>query len=274
MQTEITDNQDPISLLAWHIAMGADEAIDEETIDRFEVTAVAATAPTAAKQPIKKPTTRPMPVTARPAKPTIGAGVEAAQAAADACNSIAELKQALEAFDGGLLKRSAKNTVFADGTAGAPLMVMGDIPGAEEDTSGKPFVGPAGQLLDKMLAAISLSRTDGAYLTDLVPWRPLGNSKPDAETLAMCRPFAVRHIMLAKPKVLIVMSGTTAKTILGNDETISRQRGKWKSLALQGADSVEIAVMPMVHPTFLLKQPLQKKNAWHDLLAVQEKLSS
>ncbi|MBL4836671.1 MAG: uracil-DNA glycosylase [Kordiimonadaceae bacterium] len=275
MDIEIRDNQDAAALLEWQVSMGADEAIADETIDRFNSEIVAETATKTPPKAAKKTASRPMPVAARPAQPTSGAGVQAALDAANACNTVDALKQALENFDGGLLKRSAKNTVFSDGTVGAPLMVMGDIPGAEEDTLGKPFVGAPGQLLDKMLAAISLSRTDGAYLTDLVPWRPLGNSKPDAAILDMCKAFAARHILLAKPKVLILLGGTTAKTILGNDDSISRQRGKWKSLPPQADNAgTDIAVMAMVHPSFLLNQPLQKKNAWHDLLAVQEKLSS
>lgn len=269
MTTELSTPIDPAALLAWHVAMGVDEAIAEEPLDRFVVQATPANV-SLPKRAIQQQTT-PVPIAARPAQPTSGAGAEAAIAAAQACKTITELKEALEAFDGGLLKRSAKSTVFADGVEGAPLMIIGDLPNSEADQSGKPFAGQAGKLLDKMLAAIDCSRTENVYLSDFVPWRPLGNAKPGEDILAMCRPFAARHIALAKPKVVVLMGGTPAKTLLKSDESISRQRGKWKALDVDGAN---FDVMPMVHPSYLLSQPQQKRNAWHDLLAIKERLSS
>jgi len=269
MNTEYNSNDDPLALLAWHIAMGVDEAISEETINRFNTDIPLPAVPNQQGKPQK--TQRPTPVVARPAQATSGAGAEVARKTASACNTIGELKEALEGFDGGLLKRSAKNTVFADGVEGAPLMLIGDLPGSEEDHVGQPFVGDAGQLLDKMLAAISFSRAENAYLSNIVPWRPLGNSKPNSDILEMCKPFVERHIALAQPKVLVLMGGIATKTLLKTDDSISRQRGKWKKLTLY--DTV-FDVMPMLHPSYLLSQPLQKRSAWHDLLAIKEKLSS
>lgn len=268
MTTELSNQTDPAALLSWHIAMGVDEAIAEEPIDRF----VAPPPPqvkanTSAKQ--QKP--GPVPIAARPVQPTTGAGADAAVKTAQACTTLEELKTALEQFDGGLLKRSAKNTVFADGIAGAPLMVVGDLPGGDEDQQGRPFVGPAGQLLDRMLAAIECSRADNVYLTDFVPWRPLGNSKPGADILAMCKPFVERHIALAKPKIVVLLGGIPARALLNTEDSISRQRGKWKKLSAYGSD---FDVIPMVHPSYLLSQPLQKKAAWQDLLSIKERLLS
>jgi len=273
---EAQENIDPAALLAWHVAMGADEAVDCDPVDRFAAAPVAAlveqATPAASTRPSgQQALSKPTPVAVRPAKPTIGAGVQAAVDAAAACNTIEELKAALESFDGGLLKRSAKNTVFADGTPGAPLMVIGDVPSGEDDQSGMPFSGPAGQLLDKMLAAIGMSRAENAYLSVVVPWRPLGNSKPDATLLSICKPFVARHIELASPKVVIGLGGTLGKTLFETQDSISRQRGRWQEF--DGANQ-KVALIATYHPTYLLSQPHQKGNAWRDLLAVKEKLVS
>jgi len=271
------ENIYPAALLAWHIAMGADEAIDENPVDRFVAApppvAVMPEAKTAGQTPAagQSPAQKPTPIAARPAQPTIGAGAAEAVKVAAACNSLDELKAALNSFDGGLLKRSAKNTVFADGVPGAPLMVIGDVPGSEDDQTGLPFVGQAGQLLDKMLAAIGMTRAENAYLSTVVPWRPLGNSKPDAALLAVCKPFTERHIELAAPKVVLGLGGALGKAIFETQDSISRQRGRWQELT---TTSQTIALIATYHPTYLLNQPHQKGNAWRDLLAVKEKLVS
>jgi len=285
---ETQENIDPAALLAWHVAMGADEAIGDEPVDRYKAEAaqapgapspvgqssapghaIAPGQPTTASRP--QPNTGPTPVAARPALPTSGAGTQAAEDAASACNTIEELKAALEGFDGGLLKRSAKNTVFADGVPGSPLMVIGDVPGSEDDQNGMPFSGPAGHLLNKMLAAIDLNRSENAYLSVVVPWRPLGNSKPDAALLSICKPFLARHIELAAPKVILGLGGTLGKTLFETQDSISRQRGRWQEF---NGDNQKIALIATYHPTYLLNQPHQKGNAWRDLLAVKEKLAS
>lgn len=273
---ETQEHIDPTALLAWHVAMGADEAIDCDPVDRFAVApaapVVAQPVPDTSAQPVKQQApSKPTPVAVRPAQPTSGAGAEEATKIAAACQTIDELKLALETFDGGLLKRSAKNTVFAEGTPGAPLMVIGDVPSSEDDQSGMPFSGPAGQLLDKMLAAISASRAENTYLSVVVPWRPLGNSKPDAMLLGICKPFVTRHIELAAPKVVLGLGGTLGKALLETQDSISRQRGRWQEI---NGHSQTIALIATYHPTYLLSQPHQKANAWRDLLAVKEKLVS
>jgi len=264
-------NLTPDALLAWHIAMGADEAVGNDPFDRF-----AAPPPSTPNDSTQKAVSRPVasgptPIAARPAQPTSGAGADEASKVAAACKSVDELKAALEGFDGGHLKRSAKNTIFSDGTIGAPLMVIGDVPSREDDQNGKPFSGPSGLLLDKMLNAIGMSRSNNAYLSVVLPWRPLGNSKPDANLLAVCKPFVERHIILAKPKVVLAMGGALNKALLETQDSISRQRGRWHTLALDGQT---FALIATYHPTYLQNEPHMKGAAWQDLLAVKEKLLS
>jgi DNA polymerase len=150
-------------------------------------------------------------------------------------------------------------------------MVVGDVPEAEDDREGRAFAGPAGDLLDKMLAAIGHSREENAYLSCTLPWRPLGSSKPDESMLAVCKPFLSKHIELAKPKVLMFMGGAPGKALFGTSDSVSRQRGKWRELELDG---LKIAVMATYQPAYLLKQPQMKAAAWQDLQAIREKLSS
>lgn len=158
--------------------------------------------------------TGPRRVEARPVQAIAGAGQAAAESVVASCKTLDELEAALNAFDGGLLKRSAKNTVFADGTRGAPLMIVGEAPGADEDQQGKPFVGVSGQLLDKMLNASGMSRDKDVYISNVVPWRPLGNRTPDQAVITMCLPFIRKHIELAAPKAVLMLGGVSAKALL------------------------------------------------------------
>ncbi len=291
MTASILENSDPATLLAWHVAMGADEAIMGETVDRFKSVPVQTSeqAPdqASAAAPQQRPTVAahsstpspqaghtgagPRKVEARPVQAVIGAGQAAASSTAAACNSLDDLEAALKAFDGGLLKRSAKNTVFADGTRGAPLMIVGEAPGAEEDRIGKPFVGASGQLLDRMLAAAGMSRDKNVYISNVVPWRPLGNRTPDQAVITMCLPFIKRHIELAEPKFVLMLGGVSAKALLNTEDGITRLRGRMKELDLGGR---KIAAMPAYHPAYLLRQPHLKSFAWRDLLAVKRTLAS
>ncbi|NVJ70934.1 MAG: uracil-DNA glycosylase [Alphaproteobacteria bacterium] len=267
-----SENTDPATLLAWHVAMGADEAVDDDPIDRFtaEPPPPAAVVPQQ-KPAVAKPPQGPRPVAAKPVQAVVGAGPEAAARVAAEAQTLADLKTAMEAFDGGLLKRSAKNTVFADGTEGAPLMVIGEAPGADEDQQGKPFVGVSGQLLDRILNAAGFAREENVYITNMVPWRPLGNATPDAATIAMCMPFVKRHIELSKPKVILMVGGVSAKALLDTEDGITRLRGRWKELDIGGQ---KIAALPVYHPAYLLRQPALKGHAWRDILSAKRKLAS
>lgn len=194
---------------------------------------------------------------------------EARQRAANA-PTLTDLRQALSEFNGCSLKFSAKSLVFGDGNPDGDVMFIGEAPGRDEDIQGLPFVGRAGQLLDKMMAAINLDRTN-SYITNILPWRPPGNRKPSLDEQAMLRPFIHRHIELVNPKILVFLGGTAAQQLLESKDGIMRLRGRWKSYAI--ADR-EIPAMSTLHPAFLLRTPAQKRAAWQDLLDVAAKLES
>jgi DNA polymerase len=187
---------------------------------------------------------------------------------ANACNSLAELKAALEAFEGCALKQFANTTVFAAGNPEAPIMFIGEAPGYEEDKTGLPFVGRAGKLLDKMLAAIGLDRKS-AYIINVLPWRPPDNRNPDLTEVAKCIPFLRRHIELHAPELIVLLGGSPLKHVLGKTEGILQARGKWLQYHVAGR---MVPVMPTLHPAYLLRQPAHKKHAWRDLLAIIDKL--
>jgi uracil-DNA glycosylase family 4 len=173
-------------------------------------------------------------------------------------------------FDLCPLKRTATNTVFIDGNPAAPIMIIGEAPGAEEDRTGRPFVGRAGQLLDRMLTAIDLDRTQ-VQITNVIYWRPPGNRKPTAAETAACLPFVLRHIALARPRVLVLAGGTAASTLLPVTDGITRLRGRWFDLAVPGLDA-PVPTLPIFHPAFLLRSPARKREAWRDLLALKARL--
>jgi DNA polymerase len=186
---------------------------------------------------------------------------------AAACSTLAELKTALEYFEGCALKKHATTTVFADGNPDARILFIGEAPGYEEDKIGLPFVGRAGKLLDKMLAAIGLDRTV-AYIINVLPWQPPENRNLDLTEVAKCLPFLRRHIELHAPELIVLLGGTPLKHVLGITEGVMRTRGKWLGYHVGGR---MIPVMPTLHPAYLLRQPAHKKLAWRDLLQVDDK---
>jgi DNA polymerase len=179
--------------------------------------------------------------------------------------SLEELRAALEAFEGSPLKKTAMHLVFGEGNPQAPLMFVGEAPGADEDRLGRPFVGASGQLLDKMLAAIHLDRTQ-VYITNILPWRPPGNRTPTTEEMALFLPFVRRHIALVSPRLLCLVGGTAVKALLARQEGIMRLRGRW----LPYENGIE--VLPTYHPAFLLRSPGRKREAWQDFLSLHKKL--
>ena len=168
-------------------------------------------------------------------------------------------------------KKDCDKTVFADGNPKADVMLVGEAPGADEDRSGLPFVGAAGQLLDRMLAAIELDRTS-VYITNLLFWRPPGNRNPTNEEIQQCLPLVERHIALIQPRILVLVGGISAKTLLGRSEGITRLRGHWYEYE-SAAPKVSIATTCIFHPAFLLRQPQNKRAAWNDLLSIRERLN-
>ncbi len=192
-----------------------------------------------------------------------------ARAISAKASSLAELKTALTAFEGCALKKMAKNMCFADGNPQSPLMLVGEAPGRDEDLAGVPFVGRAGQLLDKMLAAIDLSRQEDVWITNTVYWRPPGNRNPTLSETEICRPFLERSIELIKPKIIVALGGAAAKNLLQTKSGIMRLRGKWQEAEIGGHG---VQIMPTLHPAYLLRTPAAKKLAWHDLLMIRQKL--
>jgi len=266
---------DPIearAVLRWLIEAGADEALADAPIDRFAAAAqrpaavspVRAFAPAA---PSPSPLQRPHPQAAAP----IAIQTRAAKTARDlaaACSTLEELRAAVQSFDCSL-KVTAKTTVFADGHPDAPVMLIGEAPGRDEDLQGLPFVGRSGQLLDRMLKAIGLDRATSAYITNVIFWRPPGNRPPTAEEAALCAPFLLRHIELKQPKVLVLLGGTPVKHVLNIEDGITRTRGRW-GRAFFG--NIEIPALPTFHPAYLLRQPGAKRQAWQDMLSLKLRL--
>lgn len=206
----------------------------------------------------------------RPQTPLAASAAETeARRAARSATSLADLEAALRAFDGCALKATAKNLVVYRGARQARVMLIGEAPGRDEDIEGKPFVGRAGQLLDKMLAAIGLDEAQ-VHITNIVYWRPPGNRTPTPQEALACRPFLERQMELVAPEFIVVLGGAAAKEIFAVTEGIMRLRGKWKSLHVAGRSVPTIATL---HPAYLLRTPAAKQLAWADLLAIKSKLT-
>ena len=259
----------PLSALAWLLEAGADEAMGETPVNRLAAAQSAPAKTPAAPAPLTRPQqASPVAATLSPS----GRGEDAigdAIAAAAAANSLAGLKAALEAFEGCSLKRGAANTVFADGTPESGIMFIGEAPGRDEDRIGKPFVGKAGQLLDRMLASIGLDRATNCYITNVINWRPPENRDPTPEEAAMCLPFLRRHIELVDPKIIILLGAVAARHVMGITEGIMRSRGRWMEYRV--GDRM-VPIMPTLHPAYLLRQPAHKKLAWRDLQALAARI--
>jgi DNA polymerase len=198
-----------------------------------------------------------------------------AQRLAQSCSSLDALYKALASFDGCGLKANARTTVFADGRAEADIMVIGETAGREDDEIGKPFQGPEGDLLTKMLASIGLDRTQDCYLTCLIPWRPPGNRNPTAEEVALCRPFLVRHLELAAPKAILMVGGLAAQTLLNTTDGIMRLRTRSFDYGLGAeAPGATAYAQCLCSPAYLFNRPRDKALAWQDLLRFEQKISA
>jgi uracil-DNA glycosylase len=250
------------ALLEWQVELGATEAIGDAPIDRL-----AAPAPVAAAQSATRPAPAAVPGTpvATPATDPVSVAEAMAATAAD----LPALHEALAAFAHCDLRKGARNTVFADGNPAARVMLIGEGPGREEDMRGLPFVGAAGQLLDRMFAAIGLSRTSpdaqsALYIANAVPWRPPGNREPTAEEVAMLRPFLLRHVALADPALVVLMGNTACHAVLGR-RGIMRLRGQW-------TEALGRPCLPTLHPANLLRSPENKREVWADLLSLKARL--
>lgn len=274
-----------IDQLAWQEAMGIDEVLLDDMADDRPVTMAALTTPSSVPAPVATPdhamaqpqavraeagpaemalpavTTAETPV---PSAPPMTASAELA-----GIDTLVALRAALEAFEGCALKHTASNMIFADGNPAARVMVIGEVPGRDEDRVGLPLVGGAGQLFDRMLASIGLSRAD-AYVTTLIPWRPPGNRTPTDEEMGLLLPWLHRHIQLANPEFLVLLGGAPAKALLPQPGGILKLRGRWQDLDL--GDGVTRQAMATLHPAYLVRSPAQKRLAYADLLALAQKL--
>jgi len=253
-------------MLEWMLDAGVDEAVSDAPNNYFIAPKPIVFAPVISQASSPKPE-------ASTLHHSPAASSMAARELANACNSIAELEAAVRAFDGCVLKKTATKTVFADGNPNAEIMLIGEAPDASEDVQGLPFCGANGQLLDKMLAAIGLNRAENIYLTNPIFWRPAGNRQPTPEEIAICLPFVEKHIALLAPKMLILSGGVATRALLNNDQAISRLRGKFYEYKNEYL-SAPIKTALIYHPSYLLRQPQYKKQAWQDLLMIKAELAS
>lgn len=249
------------ALYQWQADLGAEDPIGDAPVNRYDVFAQHQSALKAAQQPVATPADA-------PAAPAIDPVAEAQRLAGQAA-TLQDLARLQSGFAHCDLRKGARNFVFCDGMPGARVMIVGEAPDETEDRQGKPFVGKAGQLLDRMFAAIGLSRSSPApetalYITSCLPWRPEMNRDPTAEEIAMMLPFVRRHIELAAPQVLVIMGNSAAQAIVGQ-RGITRLRGTWH-------DALGLPVLPMLHPEYLLRNPLAKRETWADLLSLKAKL--
>lgn len=258
------DAETALALLDWQREMGVDEAILDGPLDRYA-------------EPLRPPAAAPAVAAgtapqAAPAEAFGGAPIVAqAEAMAARAATLAELAEIQGGFDGLDIRRGARNFVFADGRAGARVMIVGEAPGEEEDRQGRPFVGRSGQLLDRMFDAIGLSRQavdagHALYITNVLPWRPPGNRRPEPAEIEAMRPFLARHVDLAAPEIVVLMGNAAAQAALRQDG-ILRLRGRWTTAFGRPA-------LPMAHPSYLLRNPIAKRDAWADLLSLSARLQA
>lgn len=256
VNTPLSD-EEALALLEWYRAAGVDIAVGDEPVDRFATSAAA-------------PAKRTLPAAAGPAPAPIPAAPlvtnpDETREIAAAAMTLDALKAAMDAYDGCALKHRATQLVFADGNPEAQIMLVGEGPGEQEDKQGKPFVGRAGQLLDRMLAAIGLDRTK-VYIANMVPWRPPGNRNPTPDELAQCAPFLHRQVELVNPKLLVTLGNVPTQALFETAQGITRMRGTWKTLDIGSWNG---PVLPTLHPAFLLRTPSAKAQAWKDMLSLK-----
>lgn len=274
------DAETALALLQWQAELGADEPCLDEPIDRYaEAKALDAERSTARQALNPAAPSSATPSSARPPTPAAVAAdalteqVAIATRLATAANTLEELAEAQRGFDGIELRKGARNFCFADGNPRARVMVIGEAPGEEEDLRGLPFVGRAGQLLDRMFAAVHLARDAvdaerALYITNVLPWRPPGNRRPEPDEIAVMLPFLTRHVDLVDPEVIVLMGNTPCQAALDAQvirQGILRLRGNW-------ANAFGRAALPMTHPSYLLRTPAAKREAWSDLLSLSARI--
>jgi uracil-DNA glycosylase family 4 len=269
--------QAAIDALAFQFEAGVDVALDEAAPDRFAELPPAPKAAAPARGFDEAPRTAPpaftpapmAPASPPPALPGAEAAVTSAREAAKSAATLDALRAELARFDGCALKTTAMNLVFADGNPKAKVMFVGEAPGAEEDREGLPFVGRSGKLLDRMLAAVGLDRTQ-VYIANIVPWRPPGNRTPTPQESAICLPFIKRQIELVNPDFLVCLGKPSMQTLLGVQQGIRSVRGRWYDF---DTGTRTIKALVTFHPAYLLRSPLEKRHSWRDFLALKKALA-
>jgi DNA polymerase len=251
-----------LAALDWYRAAGVDVAVGDEPVDRF---ATSAAVPPKRALPASVTGLAPPPV---PAVPLNGDPNET-RAIAAAAPTLVALRAAMDAYEGCGLKKRATQLCFSDGNPEAQIMLVGEGPGEQEDLQGKPFVGRAGQLLDRMLGAIGLDRTK-VFIANMVPWRPPGNRNPTPEELALCAPFLQRQVELVNPKLLVTLGNVPTQALFATNQGITRMRGNWKTLSVGNWSG---PVLPTLHPAFLLRTPAAKAQAWKDMLGLKHAIA-
>ena len=236
------------NILEWYQLAGVTEAIGETPVNHLQTK-------TAAK------------VSLNPLDNLINDARTDAQKA----ENLEQLRQLLLSFDGCALKKTATQLVFGIGPLNPDVMCVGEAPGADEDRLGEPFVGESGQLLEKALNAVGLSRKKNCYISNIIPWRPPGNRTPSQSEIAMCLPFIRKHIELVKPKILLCLGAVALSALMEQSGPISKARGTWMTYTYDG---LNIPTMAVFHPAYLLRTPAQKKLFWKDLLTVRQRLDN
>ena len=274
MSADQTKLRASLSALQWQSEIGADEAVNNEPIDRFQLTPPEPDKPTAPKN-VTAASRRSEPEAERPMSSRDSSADHARRCAA-ACEDLDALREAIESYDSCPLKAGAINTVFADGNPAARVMIVGEAPGAEEDQQGLPFVGRSGRLLDLALSYAGLSRKsqspeEAFYITNIVFWRPAGNRTPTVQEAQSLLPFTERHILLAQPDILILLGNVACKSLLRTDTGIVKLRGTWSRWMPSGGGAA-IPALPTFHPSFLLRTPRMKRLFWRDLMSLREEL--
>ena len=255
--------KEAVEFLNWYLLSGVDEIAGDEPYKAL-----------AEKNPISSVSsdcaTDVRPATTLLAQESNAACLNAKDKCKQAMN-LSELKDILQHFEGCSLRFSASSTVFGDGNPQAEIMLIGEAPGAEEDRQGKPFVGRSGQLLEKMLASVGISRQE-CYITNILPWRPPGNRTPTDAEVAVCLPFLMRQIELIKPKIIFLLGASAANAVLGNSDSISSMRGKMLEINLENGDKID--ALASFHPAYLLRNGAQKAKSWGDLLRLKRYLAN
>ncbi len=252
----------------WYVRMGVLDPVEPSGINRYAPRPEPASPPILAIEPSASSL---LPVAPSPTPPLgLLDSAGSARAVARACGSLDELEAALARFEGCPLAETATRLCFADGSPAASVMLVGEAPGAEEDRQGRPFSGPSGRLLDRMLAAIGMARAD-VYVTNVIYWRPPGNRSPTSSEIATCLPFLERQIELLRPRVLVSVGGVAARVLLDLKDGVSKLRGR-RFLYRPADGGPGVPTFVMFHPAYLLRQPLHKRLAWRDMLQLRAEL--